>query len=649
MKGSTRIVANTVFRGAALVLITLAAYVPAMRAGWIWDDDYHVTKNISLRSLGGLVDLWTKPGVVPQYYPLTHTTFWIEYQLWGLRPAGYHVVNILLHAANAILLWMILRRLRVPGAWLAAAVFAVHPVHVESVAWVTERKNVLSAVFYLTALLAYLKAGERRFYFLSLLLFVCALLSKSVTASLPAVILLIIWWKRGSLTMRDVWPLVPMFVLGLAAGINTSYMEKHVVGAQGPEWDFSAAQRVLIAGQAVWFYLWKLIWPAKLTFIYPRWTINPSQPLQWLFPLAAIGLVAIAWAMRTRLGRAPLVAILIFGGTLAPALGFVNILPMRYSFVADHFQYLASIAVIAGIIALIPVRARATVGGVLLIALAVLTFRQTRSYANAETLWRDTITKNPSAWMARSNLAQLLIERDRPGNLDEAEEHLQAALATSDAYEIFTNLGAIAERRGRIDQAIELYQKSLQQHEDAIALTNLAKLLPHADASQAEGMLNLAIALRPNFAPAHRELGIIRRRQGNLEDAANCFVRAAGLDPDYASPRIDLATLALEQGRLDDAEFQLGHIIERWPRNAAAHNTLGLVHAARQQFPAAAYEFRRAAELDPSLPQTWNNLGAALENSGDPTGAGAAYEKALAADPSFAPAHRNLARVRKSP
>ena len=250
--------------GALLFLLVCLAYLPALRDGFIWDDDSYVTGNPTLRNLHGLYRIWFELGAVPQYYPLVHTTFWLEYHLWGLHPPGYHLINILLHAAAAVLLWQVLRGLQLPGAWLAAALFALHPIEVESVSWITERKNVLSAVFYFAAVLAYLRfaawavpegANRRRWrwYFLALLLFLAALLSKTVTCSLPAALLLVCWWKQGRVRWADVYPLLPFFVVGMGLGLLTAGMEKYHVGAQGADWSLSFADRCLIAGRALWF------------------------------------------------------------------------------------------------------------------------------------------------------------------------------------------------------------------------------------------------------------------------------------------------------------------------------------------------------------------------------------------------------------
>ena len=577
------------------MLIAVVAYLPALRAGWIWDDDYYVTKNLNLRDLAGLKNIWTKFGLsnggTPQYYPVTHTTFWIEHHLWGTRPAGYHLVNILLHATNAILLWIILKKLQVPGAWLAAAVFAIHPVHVESVTWVTERKNTLSGLFYLTALLLYLPlagfADERARisnrplrYAIVIVLFICALMSKSVTASLPAAILLIIWWKRGRIAIREIAPLLPMFVLGIGMGALTSWMERTHVGAQGAEWHLSFAQRVLIAGRALWFYAVKLVAPAKLTFIYPRWDVDPSHAMQWLYPIAAASLVAVFWAMRKRWGRGPLVGVLFFGGTLLPALGFVDLLPMRYSFVADHFQYLASIGLIALLVAAASVYLREAahpLGAIALTLLGALTFRQTFVYKDLDTLWSDTITKNPTGWMPRNNLANLRIAEQR---YDDAEALLGEALKYHpDQPELLVNLGVLAQKRGRLAEAMMLYQRSLTQDESGNALSNI---------------------------------GALHLQSGDIDQAERAFRRAIEVEPTYAR----------------------------------AHRLLGVTLSARQDFRAATDEFRRATELDPTSAESWNNLGAAREHGGDVAGAVEAYERALALDPSLEQARQNLQRAR---
>ena len=325
------------------------AYQPAWHAGFIWDDDAHVTPP-ELRSWHGLWRIWFEVGAVQQYYPLLHTASWLEFPLFGENPAGYHLVNIGVHAVNAVMLWLILRRLQVPGAQLAAGIFALHPVMVESVAWITELKNTLSGLFFLGAALAYLRFDadrRKRWYATALGLFTLALLSKTTAATLPAALLVVFWWQRGRLAWaRDFQPLLPFFFLGAADGLFVAWVEWQVVGAQGADFAFTFVERGLIAGRAIWFYLGRLFWPAELIFMYPRWLVSQADAGQYVFPAAVLGGLATCWLARRR-SRAPLAAALFFVGTLFPVLGFLNVYMFVFSFVADHLQYMACVGVIA--------------------------------------------------------------------------------------------------------------------------------------------------------------------------------------------------------------------------------------------------------------------------------------------------------------
>jgi protein O-mannosyl-transferase len=523
-----------------LVLITFLAYQPVIHNGFVWDDDSYVTENQALRSADGLARIWIEPGATPQYYPLVFTTFWGEYHLWKLRPLGYHLVNVLLHALNVVLIWRVLRWLQIPGAWLAAAIFAVHPVTVESVAWVTERKNVLSTLFYLLALLAYLRfqpgiiGGQSatlkwRYYPLVLLLFLCALWSKTVTCSLPAVLALLLWWKKGRVDKRDVLTLAPLFALGAALGLVTVWMEKHYVGASGPEWGLSLVQRFLIAGRALWFYLEKVIWPVDLVFIYPRWNVDGRVAWQYLFPLGALALVVILWSLRTRFGKGPLVAVLYFVGTLVPALGFIDVYPFRYSYVADHFQYLACVAPIAlmvsGGVAVFKrigqwrYYCEALVAGVLLLALGMCTWRQTHAYHDSVTLWQDTVTKEPDVWLAHNNLGAILRQS---GRSEEAIGHFEEALRIKpDFAEAHYNLGVTLARLNRFPEAIRHYEQALR--------------------------------LTPDFAQAHYNLGLALAESGRVPEAMKHLEQAVQLKPDYAEAYFNLGLMLDSQGRTREA------------------------------------------------------------------------------------------------
>ncbi len=339
---------NPVVSAVLLLVSVVFAYFPVLRGGFLWDDDAHVTK-LALRSLHGLGRIWFELGATQQYYPVLHSAFWIEHRLWGDAVLGYHLTNLAFHATAAWLLVLVLRRLDFPAPWLAALIFALHPVGVESVAWISEQKNTLSAAFYLGAALLYLHFDEtrrQRWYFLSLGLFVLALLTKRVTASLPAALLVVFWWRRGRLEWRrDVQPLVPWLAIGAASGLFTAWVEQRFIGAEGADFSFTAVQRVLLAGRVIVFYLSKLIWPVNLMFIYPRWSVEVASAWQYVFPVGSvIFLAALVYYAKKR--RGPLAGFLFFAGTLFPVLGFVNVYPFVFSFVADHFQYLASLGII---------------------------------------------------------------------------------------------------------------------------------------------------------------------------------------------------------------------------------------------------------------------------------------------------------------
>jgi protein O-mannosyl-transferase len=418
--------------GLLVVLATIVAYQQAWHAGFIWDDDQYVTQNKLLTAPDGLRRIWFSLDSPSQYFPLVYTTFRLEYVLWGLNPAGYHWVNILLHAANALLVWRLLRLLGVPGAWLAAALFALHPVQVESVAWITERKNVLMGFFFLLSLLAWVKFLEersaRKYYGLALFFYALALFSKTTACTLPAALLLILWFKKMPINARRLAQIVPFVALGIGMGLVTVWWERHHQGTQGELFAIGLPERILVASHALWFYAGKLLWPTNLTFSYPRWTISIGNALDYLWLLATVGFAAAVYGARGRLGRSVEVAVLFFAATLAPTLGFIMLYTFRYSFVADHYQYLASLGPLtlaaAGVTTAFDAlgkRApllRPIFCGTLLLALGALTWRQCAMYADADTLWRTTLSANPRSWMAHNNIASTLWADGRgPGSL----------------------------------------------------------------------------------------------------------------------------------------------------------------------------------------------------------------------------------------
>jgi protein O-mannosyl-transferase len=580
--------------GLALVAATVCAYLPALGGGFVWDDDMYVTENQPLRSTAGLARIWLDRTAEPQYYPLVHTTYWMEYRLWGLDPHGYHLTNVLLHALGALLFWQALLRLRVPGAWLGGLLFALHPVQVESVAWVTERKNVLAGVFYLGAALSYWRfrppaddappaASHQGFYLLSLALFAGALLSKSISGSLPAALLVVVWWKRGRIGWQDVRPLLPMFALGLAAGLNTAYLEKHHVGAHGPEWDLSPVERCLIAGRALWFYAAKLVWPHPLVFFYPRWTIDAGAWWQYAFPLGALAAAAVLWALRGRIGRGPLAALLLFAGTLVPALGFFDVYPMRYSFVADHFQYLATLgplALLAAGAARLGARLgeerwlAGTVGLAVVALLGTLTWRQAHAYADARTLWIDTVTKNPGSAAAQYNLGVLL---DDAGDTEGAIRRYRASLdAKPDDATTHTNLATALRETGRATEAIQHYEEALRlDPRHVTARYNLAVTLCGEDRyDEAIEHFRILLAQHPERWPVRIQLGHAYAIQGAFDRARDEFLAVLAVQPDSAAAHHMLGLVLLELGDRDAAVRHLRETVRLAPDDPEARESL---------------------------------------------------------------------------
>lgn len=557
----------------AFLALTLVVYWPALNGGLIWDDDAHLTK-LELRSLGGLGRIWFEPGATQQYYPIVHSIFWLEGKLWGTAVLPYHLVNVFLHAMSATLLVAILRKLKIPGALLAGAIFALHPVHVESVAWISELKNTLSGFLCLSAILFYLHFDDRRdrkSYWIALVLFAVGLMSKSVIATTPAALLVIFWWKRGRISFeRDVFPLLPFFVVGISAGLFTAWMEHNYIGARGQAFDYSLGERILIAGRAFWFYLSKLFWPARLIFIYPRWQISGAIWWQYLFPVGAGAVLGIAWLLRKR-SRSPLAALLIFGGTIFPVLGFVNVYPFIFSFVADHFQYLASISIIALTAAGLTLVLKRFQFAVLLVVgpLACLTWQQARMYRDAETLYSVTLQRNPDCWMAHNNLSTILCAK---GDIDGAITHSEKALALKpDNYQPHASLGDALVLKHQFDEAVAHFEQALK--------------------------------LKPAYVEGHTRLGNVYLAQKKPAEAMAEFEKTLALAPNSLGANEGLAWLlatcrdvSLRNGT---RAVQLAEKASTLPGgdNPRVVRTLAAAYAQSGQIPRAVETAERAIKL----------------------------------------------------
>jgi tetratricopeptide (TPR) repeat protein len=647
--------------GSILILFAIFAYTSIWHAGFIWDDDVILTANPCIVGPLGLKEIWTTNAA--DICPLTITTFWLEHALWGLAPLPYHLVNIVLHGACAVLLWQVLRSLHVQGAWLGAALWALHPVEVESVAWITEMKNTESALFFLLSTLFFVKwlnfgRGPYRAYIFSLLFAALAMASKSSTVVLPVVLCLCLWWIEGRWDWRKVARIVPLFLMSVAASAVSIWTQGlKLATAPDPQWVRSWPQRFAAAGDAVWFYLGKLLWPDPLITIYPRWQIDAGQWVSYLPLLAVILLFSILWLNR-RSGvaglRACFFAFAYFVTALLPVLGLMDNSIFRYSLAFDHLQYLASIGPLAlagaalawswkervgvsadGCIGVgpgisrdkLPARAEPALKGWrvsnkeslrdlrgllckfflvplaqianqlrilasknswfrpafcagLLSLLGMATWQRTRVYESQDTLWSDTLAKNPNSWVGHNNLGFALIKK---GQIEEAMAQYQKALEINPNYtDAHNNLGNALFRNGQLGEAMAQYEKSLE--------------------------------INPNQAAGHYDLGLVFYQKGQLAEAIAQYQKAIEINPNFAGARLNLGNALLQNGQLGEAIEQYQMAIKIDPRSPEAHGNLGVALMQKGQLDDAITQFQEALRLNPNLGYVQAGLAKALEN-----------------------------------
>jgi tetratricopeptide (TPR) repeat protein len=505
-------VASPNWRAAAVATIAVLVYLPAFRGGFVWDDLQYIQANPLLRDFRGLARIWGDPEASPQFYPLTFSTYWMEYQFWGLSPLGYHVVNVLLHAINAFLLCRLLMGLQIPGAAMVAWLFAVHPIRVESVAWITERKDVLSGFFFFATLLVwrrYRVFQDGRSYLASIGLFTCGLLAKVAICPLPVVLLLWEGWEAKRISARALVKTIPFFVLSLFLGIFHILLEGRNIGTAQASVDFSPVERLILAGRSFWFYVFKTVWPYPLMPIHPRWEIDSSDFAQILFPLSVVFLFAVLWIGKNKFGRGPFALLAFYLSMIAPVLGFASQAFYRYSFVAEHFQYLAGIGILALLVAAgirvfawiqIPRIAVAVSTGILIVGLSLMTWRYASLYESTETLFTHNLRHNPDSWGVHTALGATLLAEG--GRLPIAIEHLEtAARLNPNEAQARYNLGVALAGAGRFEEAVASYRE--------------------------------AVRLEPNFPPAYNNLGIALEELGRYEDAIGEYERALELDPEF--------------------------------------------------------------------------------------------------------------------
>ncbi len=538
---------NPWVRGGLLFLLLLVVYWPALRGGFVWDDALLIDQNPVIQGKAGLGSVWFHSD-----FPLSMSVMWLQWLLWGKNPAGYHVVNLVLHGISAVLVWRVLARLKIPGPWLAAAIFAVHPVCVGSAAWISELKNTLSLPFFLTSILCYLNSEDEPkgtskgkaalWYSLSLAAFLLALLSKTSTVMLPPLLLAIAWWERGRITSRDVVRTLAFFALSLVFAVLSIRFQAEVMTGQTVQTE-NFWGRLAGAGMAIWFYLGKTLLPLELNLIYPRWSINPATPLAFLPLFFFVAILALCWRRRQSWGRAPLVALGCFAITLFPVLGFFDMYYLAISRVSDHLQYLPMIAIIgllaAWLNSIVPGKALWLVSTPLIAALCFLSWHRATIFSSDESLWRDTLAKNRMSWSAHNNLGCILAGK---GQLAEAMEQFRASL------ELNPGNAAAHRNLGR-----------------ALALEN--------QSAEAETHLRTAIDLKPRDAEAHRSYAALLAQLGRNEEAIAQLSEANRLDPD-AETSSELGSLLQQQGKVREAIEQYRKVVSLKPNSLEALNNL---------------------------------------------------------------------------
>src|SRR6266513_4390938 len=653
-----------------LIALIFIAYARVFTAGFIWDDESHLTQNPCIIGPLGLKEVWTTMRAV--YYPLVLTSFWVLHKIAGLTPWPYHLLNVLMHAGATVLLWRVLRQLGVSGAWLGAALWALHPVMVQSVAWVTELKNTQSCFFYLLSILCFLKwqeqpritritwmtdirkhggavskAPQRRLgrlrsamarlgngrslmFAFSLLLFVLATLSKPSVVMLPVVLALCIWWRTRRIRWRDVVALAPFALISAGGSVWTILEQKFHAGAIGAEWAQTWPERLVIAGRAIWFYLAKLAWPDPLIFIYPRWEIDSSELTAYLPLVAALAGLLVLWLVRARWSRAVFFAAAYYVVSLFPVLGFFSVFFFRYSFVSDHFQYLASMGPLAlagaGIATLlggfcetpadfvshpdaVP-RSGSTIAsprwrlvlsgglcGILLVSIGFLTWRQTAEYHNLFALYTATLHKNPGCWMAHYNLGIIL--RDR-GETDQAIDHYKRAVALRPDYaEAHYNLGRLLVEHGQLAAAIVHYERAAAINPaDAEAQNNLGvTLFGIGRTDDAIAHYQNALEIRPHYAEASCNLANALIAKGDFDGAIARYTACLAAMPDQEEARYNLASALLRRGRTDEAIIQYQKVLQMHPQSADAHANLGSAWLAKGRVRNAMEEYTRALQI----------------------------------------------------
>ncbi len=618
-----------------IALATVFAYWPCRHGEFLWDGGLLITENSLVKSPDGLFRIWFSTEPV-DYWPVTNSMFWLEWHLWGDNTTGYHAINLALQITNSLLIWLILRRLFIPGAFLAALLYAVHPVNVEGVAWIAQLKNGLSLFFFLLSVVCYLKAYRELtdtsnfklpprgnatpplfsvpWYWVSIVMFVLAMLSKGSVAILPIVLLIIVWWRRGQITRIDLIHTAPFFLVAVVLTLVNIWFQRH--GSSEIIRFVTPLQRLLGAGAVPWFYLHKALIPLDLSFVYPQWYIHIDNILWWLPLCASIALTVLLFWQRNRpFIRSVFVAWLFFCVALLPIMGLTDVYFMKYSLVADHYQYIAMIAVLALVAATLSHWAskRLAVGLAVFLAGAccALAHQQTYNYVDGDTLYQSILAKNPDCWLAYNNRGVQLL---KAGQVDEAIASYEKALAIdANMIEAQNNLGAALAKKGDFQGAIGHYHQ--------------------------------ALTIKPNYADAHGNLGLALAKIGDQNNALDELQTAFMLNPNLPEVSFNLAHQLKQMGRNQEALKQYQETVRMDPDNAKVRNNFGALLTAMGHPEQGKQQCLEALRIDPDQSESHYNLANALVTLNQPQAAIEEYHQALKIEPQYAAAHRALGKL----
>ena len=686
----------TLLKAAVIVAAAWWVFAPSFHGNWLWDDDLYITANPLLRDGAGLWKIWFEPGSFIEYYPIEDSVLWVQWHLCGQNPLGYHLGTWVLHVVNALLVWWLLGKFRLRWAWLGGLLFAIHPVQVESVAWVAEMKNTLSLLPFLLAMgvwIDYEEGRRRRDYLLALGLFLAAMLCKISMAPFPVVILLYAWWKRGRVGWSEVKASVPFFAISVGLGMMTIvagnwYREGNyqLVGVVAPG-DFFT--RLALAGTSLVFYLRQCLWPFVLLPIYPQWKLEPLSLVEFL-PWPALGAVIYwCWRKRGTWGRHALLGLGFFLLNLAPLLGIFAASYMNFTWVMDHFLYLPIIGLIGLAVAALglldgrvsgPVRLWGKyVVAALMGLLALGSHRYAKRFVNQQSLWSYTLKHNPEAWPAYIDLGKARVDEGRgaeatdlftkalsinptsvegrddlgnallqSGRVTEAMTQYEQALSLNPNYaEAHSNLGSALIKTGRVGEAMAQFDEALKlkpadaeiHYNLGVALASLGRTRDAVDQYQ------LAVSLDPGDAKAHNNLGLMLMQSGQFAQAMEQCEQAVRLEPDFAEACNNLGLVLMQAGRFDDAVAQYEEALRLKPDFVEARSNFGNAYFQVGRMAEAVEQYQEALRLKPGYAEAHNNMGSALQRMGRYAEAVAQYQEALRINPEYAQAQANLAQL----